>query len=833
MPVAAIAAGPVDFARQIRPILNRCAGCHGVQVQMSGLRLDRGEHALRGGYSGPAIRPGDSAGSKLIQMVSGAGKVVMPPDGPKLSADEIELLRNWIDQGAKWPVETAEPRETRRKSDHWSFQPVRRPDPPAVRNTAWVRNPIDRFIAAVLEREKIAPSPEADKATLLRRLHLDLTGLPPAPGELAGFLADRRANAYEAAVDRLLASPHYGEKWARHWLDLARYADSDGYESDLFRPHAWRYRHWVIDALNRDMPFDQFTIEQIAGDLLPGASTDQMVATGFHRNTLTNREGGVDTEEFRVEQVLDRTNTVGVVWLGLTVGCAQCHDHKYDPISQKDYYALAAFFNTAIEQDIEAPLPGELGPYLRARPQYEAKRKAIIQEYGLDVLQREWEGKLLEAASNRGRDPGWDTAWKFLGNNSNGGQAIVRLSPERRSLKQREQLMGWFLRFGITRMNLPKEKLEQVRSKWKELESTAPSISHAQAIREAFDPPKTHILMRGDFRQPGIEVEPGTPGVLAAFPMDEPRSRLGLARWLVSRKHTLTARIAVNRMWQEFFGRGVVRTSEDFGKQGEKPSHPELLDWLASEFMDRGWSMKQMQRLIVTSATYRQASDARADLQDRDAENSLLARQSRLRLPAELIRDAALAASGLLDPRIGGKSVRPPQPKGVAELGYADGFKWEESSGPDRYRRGLYIHFQRSVPYPQLMTFDAPNGVLSCSRRERSNTPLQALNLLNDPVFFEAAQALALRVLRESGGTSFRSRLNYLFRLCLGRDANQLEADSMSAYFERQQTLLNQRPEEAAAFFSHELDGIPSSEAATWVAASRAVLNLDEFLNRE
>ncbi len=698
-------------------------------------------------------------------------------------------------------------------ADRWSFVPPRHPEPPAVAKTAWIRNPVDRFVLARLEREGLAPSPEARKTALLRRISLDLIGLPPVPEEIAAFLADQRPDAYERAVDRLLASPHFGEKWGRHWLDLARYADSDGYESDLARPHAWRYRHWVIDALNRDMPFDEFTVEQIAGDLIPHASVEQRVATGFHRNALTNREGGVDTEEFRIAQMIDRTNAVGTTWLGLTVGCAQCHDHKFDPISQKEYYQLFAFFDTMKEEDIQAPLGGELGPYLRALPEYEARRHALFAEYGLVELEREWERKLLRAFQNRGEAPEWDTAWKFLGNNATGGQVMVRLEPGRRTAKQQEDLENFFVGNGLTKMGLEDKRVEEIRKKFKELQAAAPQISQAQTVSENEMPPTTRIMIGGEYGHWGRDVKPDVPARLPPLAAGTSPSRLALARWLVSRQNPLTARVAVNRIWQQLFDRGLVGTSDDFGVQGDDPSHPELLDWLAVEFMDRGWSVKEMIRLIATSATYRQSSNARRDLSERDPENILLARQSRMQLPAELIRDSALYAAGLLNMAVGGKSVRPPQPAGVAELGYSNAVKWPESEGADRYRRGLYIFFQRTVPYPQLVNFDAPAGNLSCSRRESTTTPLQALNLLNDPVFIEAAQGLAYRILHETPGTSraaFRERLDYAFNLCLSRPATASEAARLERLFDSQA-----KPEEA------------------WGAVARVILNLDEFLHRE
>ncbi len=812
-----LAAAGVDFARQVEPILRaRCYACHGAQTQQKGLRLDRSADAWRGSSAGPVILPGRGAASKLIQLVSGLpdGKV-MPPVGARLTPGEIAILRTWIDQGASWGPDRR----------HWAFEPVR----------SGPGGSIDRFVRDRLRSEGIQPSPEADRVTLVRRLSLDLTGLPPTPEETVAFLGDTRPDAYERVVDRLLASPHYGEKWARYWLDLARYADSDGYESDLPRPHAWRWRHWVIDAFNRDLPFDQFTLEQLAGDLLPGATVEQRVAPGFHRNTLTNREGGVDTEQWRIEQVLDRTNTFGTVWLGLTVGCAQCHDHKYDPISQQEYYRLFAFFNTAHEADIDAPLPGEMGPYLARRPGYAAQRQALLEEYRIPELQVEWERLLLHAADHPGESAAWDRAWKFFGNNTNGGQAVLRLDPGLRTPQQRDQLADYLIaRFneGFGRDRLKEHRIEELRKKLAELNAAAPALSQAPTLAEFGTPRASYILLRGDFRQRGEEVRPGTPAALHPLPPDPQPSRLTLARWVTAPDNPLTARVTVNRLWQELFGRGLVRTSEDFGTQGERPTHPELLDWLAAEFRARGWSMKQMIRLLVMSDTYRQSSRVRPELLSRDPDNTLLARQARLRLPAELVRDSALFAAGLLDTSLGGRSIRPPLPAGVAALGYAGGIKWVETPGPQLYRRGLYIHFQRTVPYPQLMNFDAPDGYLACSRRPRSNTPLQALNLLNDPVFFEAAQGLALRILREAP-PGVERRLRHGFQLCLARPPTARETEKMASYFDRQIALLRREPGAARALFPLALDGVEPTEAAAWTAASRILLNLDEFLTRE
>jgi len=825
----------IEYARDIEPLLaNRCYLCHGPQQQMSGLRLDQKDAALK------VIQPRNSAGSRLIHMVAGIDKKVMPPVGPRLTAAEIGLLRAWIDQGVEWPAPQNPPPGGQPQPTHWSFRKVTRPDPPAVTDRAWPRNPIDSFILARLDKEGIAPSPEASKTTLIRRLSLDLTGLPPTPREVEEFLHDNRPDAYQRLVDRLLDSPRYGEKWARYWLDLARYADSDGYEKDRSRPWAWRYRQWVIEAFNRDMPYDEFTIEQLAGDLLAKRTTDTLVATGFNRNTLTNREGGTDPEQFRDEQVLDRAATLGTVWLGLTVGCAQCHNHKFDPISQKEFYQLTAFFNTQEEANIPAPLPGEIGPYLAARPAYDRERQALLDQYGIPAVQADWETKLRSANLHPGEHEDWDFAYGELTHTVDNAKKVLFLDPAKRSEVQRVAMTDTLI---SSCGNLfPKDycaglKLGELRTKLNDLNSKTAQISYAPVLLENDTPPKTYVHIKGDWRDRGPEVEPGALSILPALPAppqstDAKPTRLTLARWLVSPENPLTARVAVNRIWQEIFGRGIVRTSEDFGTQGDRPTHPELLDWLASEFQNRGWSAKQMVRLMVTSSTYRQSANARPELASRDPENALLARQSRLRLPAEIVRDEALYAAGLLDLRIGGPSIKPPQPKGVAELSYQNSVKWVESTGPDRYRRGLYIHFQRTTPYPQLENFDAPSASLSCTRRERTDTPLQALNLMNDPVFFEAAQGLAFRVMREQEG-AFRDRLNYAYAVVLGRPPDAREAERMSKYFDESLHGLELQPETVAALFPNRIEGVPQVQAAAWVQLSRVLLNLDEFITRE
>ncbi len=808
-------------------------------MQMSSLRLDNRRDALAGGNTGPVIKPGNSAGSRLIQMVAGIeeGKI-MPPAGDPLSKEQIGLLRAWIDQGAEWPEEEraalVKTHEDPRRA-HWAFQPVKMPDLPAVKNSDWVRNPIDTFILGKLEAEGVQPSAEADRITLIRRLSFDLIGLPPTPEEVADFVSDPRPDAYERLVDRLLDSPHYGEKWARQWLDLARYADSDGYEKDNVRPYAWRYRQWVIEALNRNLPFDQFTIQQLAGDLLPNATLDQKIATGFQRNTLTNREGGVDNEEFRVEQVLDRTNTMGTTWLGLTVGCARCHDHKYDPISQREFYQLFSFFNRAREINIEAPAPGEMGVYLQAKPDYDKKRMALLEEYKVSEIQPEWEKKTLEASTHPGINVPYDVAWDTVGKMLDHGQEILLKEPAERTQKEQDRLTDHIIRFYMIaggKERYDALKFKELGEKLDQLSEQFPGLTEAPIIAENPRPPKTHILIRGDYLQPGVEVQPGTLSILPPMPDTAEPPRLRFARWLVSPDNPLTPRVTVNRMWQEFFGHGLVETSADFGIKGERPTHPALLDWLAAEFVMQKWDFKKMHKMIVVSATYRQSSKTRKELETRDPYNKWIARQSRLRLPAELVRDNALAASGLLDLTVGGKSVRPLIPKGVTDLGYGTSVKWKESEGSSRYRRGLYVFFQRTTPYPQLMNFDAPTSLLTCSRRDRSTTPLQALNLLNDPVFFEAAQGLATRVLRETSG-SLNERIRYAFELCLARSPKPGEMERLVRFYEEQKEYLRRNPEAAESLYAaHGVEGVDSVEAAVWVSISRALLNLDEFITR-
>ena len=831
----------VDFKRDIQPLFeSRCTLCHGEAQQLSGLRLDSRSAAMRGGSSGAVIIPHRSAESKLVRITAGAVKdLIMPPVGDRLSSQEVGLLRAWIDQGAAWPEEAetadAESGPAPDEPSYWAYRRLRSPALPQVADGNWVRNPIDRFILARLEREGVAPAPEAEPYSLFRRLHLDLTGLPPTPDQIAAYADDPSPDAYETWVDRLLDSPHYGEKWALQWLDLARYADSDGYEKDLVRPHAWRYRHWVINALNNDMPFDQFTIEQIAGDLLPHADTEQKVATGFHRNTLKNREGGVKIEQFRFEEVVDRANTVGTVWMGLTVGCAQCHDHKYDPITQKDYYSLFAFFNSADEVNIDAPLAGEMGPYLSQLPRYRAEREKLLRENRVYELMPPWEKKMRLAARNPGKWTDWDHARDALGKYLDNGHGIVEKDPAQRTGKETDGIVDHFVKNYhrvITKEFNEELNYEDIFEKLQQLKEEFPSISEAQTIAESPQGRKSHIHIRGVWNQKGNEVSPAVPAFLGSLPNAAEASRVDLAEWIVSENNPLTPRVTVNRIWQEYFGAGLVRTSENFGSQGEEPSHPALLDWLAADFVERGWSMKHVHKTIVMTATYRQSSTSRPEIDAGDPDNHLLARQRRLRLPAELVRDSTLAVSGLLYPKIGGRSVRPPLPEGVTGLSYADSIEWPESHGKDRYRRGLYVLLQRTIPYPQMAAFDATPREVALCRRERSNTPLQSLNLLNDPVFMEAAQALAVRILSEAEQT-FDDRLRYAFQIALARPPNDAELESLSGYYRRQMQIFEQESGAAEKLAPVEIAGVSRIETAAWTGLSSVLLNLDEFITRE
>ncbi|HEX8914754.1 MAG TPA: DUF1549 and DUF1553 domain-containing protein, partial [Humisphaera sp.] len=594
---------------------------------------------------------------------------------------------------------------------------------------------------------------------------LDLTGLPPTPEQIDAFVADKSLDAYEKQVDRLLASPAYGERWAKHWLDAARYADSNGYSIDAPR-EMWRWRDWVIAALNRDLPFDQFTIEQIAGDLLPNATDEQKIATGFHRNTQINQEGGIDPEQFRIEAVIDRVGTTGTVWLGLSVACAQCHNHKFDPIAQKEYYRLFAFLNNQDE------------------PTMKVGDAAQQQAHAAKVAAAEAEYKRLEAAAKAAPDKGKSVA--------------VELGIRKRELADLKKQTG----------------------------ATTLVLAERPTPRDSF------VFIKGDFTRPGEPVTPGTPAVLHPLKTTAAKpNRLDLARWLVDGDNPLTARVQVNRIWMRYFGRGIVETDNDFGTQGTPPSHPELLDWLATEFQRSGWSQKAIHRLIVTSGTYRQSSVARKDLAEADPYNKLLGRQNRVRLDAEVVRDVGLAASGLLVNKVGGPSVFPPQPDGVSSLGQVKR-EWKASTGPDRYRRGLYTFLYRATPHPLLAGFDAPDGTSTCTRRLRSNTPLQALTVLNDAAFVEMAQALAAKATAKAGDDAARAA--YMFRLATSRTPDAEETKILLGLLEKERKAFAADAKAASDLAGDRKpkDAKPE-EFAAWTIVARAVLNADEAITRE
>ena len=984
---SARAAGP-DFSRDVRPILsNRCFKCHGPDDthREAGLRLDHREDAMRPLDSGRrAIVPGHADDSELVARITSTDPdLVMPPPHTKatLSADEKMILAAWIAAGAEY-------------RPHWAFVKPVKPPAPAVTRADWPRGDLDRFVLARLEREGLAPAAEADRATLCRRLHLDLVGLPPTPAELDAFLADTAADAHEKLVDRLLASPRYGERWARRWLDLARYADTNGYEKDRDRP-MWPWRDWVIRALNDDMPFDAFTLRQIAGDLLPSATADDVLATGFHRNTMINEEGGIDPLEFRHLAMVDRVGTTGTAWLGLTVACAQCHTHKYDPISHTDYYALFALLNNADEpewtiagaerdarlaattrqiEEAWRALP-EKWPTPPARPDAgadEADRRAaarsarfeawsaaesaravdwrVVRPLGmtstmphlvvradgsilaggdttksdvytialpaaaepvramrLEVLADEsvpnhgpgmawYEGpkgefflsefevsaagrrvKVAKATASFG-DPkpaidgemssGWSTngdlgrshaavfqlaetvpagttleitlrferhfacalgcfrisvasrdGAEATGHSAAEEAALVKAAADR-SADERDLVMRRFLA-AAPELAGPVKEIRRLQDGLR-----AGQTALVLRERPADNPRRTCRHHRGEFTQPKEEVAAAVPAFLPQLPTDAPANRLALARWLVSPDNPLTARVTVNRQWQAFFGRGLVATLEDFGFQGDPPSHPDLLDWLAVTLVDDcGWSLKKLHRLIVTSATYRQSSAVAPGLGERDPRNVLLARGPRVRLEAEVIRDSLLQAAGLLSTKMYGPGVRPPQPEGVTEVAYGNP-KWGPSGGEDRHRRSIYTFQKRTAPFAMVTTFDGPTGESCVARREISNSALQSLTLLNDPMFLEAAQALGRAVL--AAGTDDAARLRDLGRRVLCREFDAEESQALLGYLAAQRERLAAGALDASTLAGG--GGADAAERAAWMLVARAVMNLDEAI---
>ncbi len=1026
---SANAQAKVDFARDIQPIFQAsCSPCHYGEKPKADLRLDSKAITAK------LVVPGNSKESRLLQRILGdGGEKRMPLGREALPTAQIELIKRWIDEGANWPDAASVDAKIQK---HWAFIPPVRPALPVVNNKAWVRNPIDNFILAKLEKEGLTPAAEADKTTLLRRLSLDLIGLPPTPEEVDLFLKDTSPRAYEKQVERLLASPHYGEKWGRHWLDASRYADSDGFEKDKMR-NAWFYRDWVINALNQDKPYDQFIIEQIAGDLLPNATQENLVATGFLRNSMINEEGGVDPEQFRMEAMFDRMDAVGKSMLGLTINCAQCHNHKFDPLKQEEYYRIFAYLNNSNEgsvivytpeeqmkranilsstREIEAKLQ-ELKPdwltqmnawedsvkndqprwqiiqpdvddisnggqkyfpqkdgsflaqgyaptkhkvkmtirtdvqnisalrlevmndpnlpmngpgrspkgtfgltdvYVEAAPASDAKKVTKIKIVGAtaDVNPPEKElDAMYDDKSKRRRvegpiafaiDDKEETAWgidvgaglrnvprkavfNFDQPIANAGETILTIYLSQRhggwnSDDNQNNNLGRF-RLSITtaqnakadpvpanvreifatlRQQRTKAQLDTVFSYWRttvqefanynqqiaKLWQEHPAGTSQLVLNERADGRTTSILKRGDFLRPDRAVTPGVPAFLNPLPNDAPPNRLSFAKWIVAPDAPTTARAAVNRIWQAYFGTGIVSTSEDFGKQSDAPSHAELLDWLAVELTDGTnpkpktqnpkWSQKNIHRLIVTSATYRQSSKVTPQLLEKDPFNRLLARGPRLRVEGEIVRDIALVASGLLNPKVGGASVFPPSPEFLYLPPASYGPKnWFEEKGENRYRRALYTFRYRSVPYPMLQTFDVPNGDVACVRRAKSNTPLQALTTLNETMFLEAARALAFKTIKDGGATDAQ-RVDYTFRRVLSRKPTQQEATELLALMQRQKerfaagelnpwNLATNDPDKSFVLPK----GITMDQLAALTAVARVILNLDEAITKE
>ena len=968
-----------DFTREVRPLLARyCFKCHGPdeKTRKARLRLDDPKVAHKS-----VIVAGKPDKSELVQRVfSNEADKVMPPPSTKtaLSKEQKELLKRWVAAGGKY-------------QQHWAFVPPKQTSLPAVTDRHWPANAIDHFVLARLEAQGLKPTPAADRFTLIRRLSLDLIGLPPSLEEVDAFVKDSSDRAYEKLVDRLLASPHYGERWARRWLDLARYADTNGYEKD--RPRTiWPYRDWVIRVLNADMPFDQFTIEQIAGDLLPNPTPEQVVATGFHRNTMINEEGGIDPLEFRYYAVVDRVNTTATTWLGLTLGCAQCHSHKYDPISQSEYFQMLAFLNNADEPDYYIPdakinrrrveieeklaqlwkeLPEKFPggpkvledhlaawvkqesdravpwqvlrpatmktnlPHLQVLPDdsvlasgdqtksdtYELTFRAPIKnvtalrlevlphdslpdrgpgrtyyegrkgDFFLSELSLSAQGKAIrinnvsddlsggasgKASARLSIDGNPATGWTTNNQPGQAHEAVFNFAEPvdfNRPVTMRMLFERYYssdlgrFRISITTAKkqavasnhgavietilakpadkrMPEEnqkllrrfleiapELAKARQDIDKLKASLPSFQITMVMKErpADNPRPTHRHHRGEYLQPKEKVEPGSLSTLHPFPKEAPRNRLGFARWLVAPENPLTARVTMNRQWQAFFGHGLVRTTQDFGIQGNLPTHPELLDWLAVEFMKQGWSLKKMHKLVVMSKTYQQSSRVTPELLKKDPENDLLARGPRVRLEAELIRDSLLQASGLLSHKKGGPSVFPPQPASVSTEGVYGPIKWEVSKGEDRYRRGLYTFLKRSIPYSMFATFDGATGDACLSRREVSNTSLQALTMLNDLVIIEAARALG-RTIADTPG-SMEKRLDALFRRCLTRPPTDEESAALLAFHDRQVKRLRDGKLDARV-----IAGSPDGDVvqrAAWTLVARVVFNLDEMITKE
>jgi mono/diheme cytochrome c family protein len=991
-PIAS-AAPPVDFQREVEPIFaEHCAQCHGVDAgeRKSGLRLDVRDAALKGGDSGaPAIVPGQPDQSELVRRITATDPdEVMPPPSYKkpLSAKEIETLQQWIRDGAKY-------------ESHWAFTAPQK----AALPEAGVTYPVDAFVASRLKERGLTLSPAAPAAALCRRLYLDLIGLPPSPEELAAF----EQQGFEAVVDKLLASERFGEKWARHWLDVARYSDTNGYEKDMPREQ-WKWRDWVVAALNRDLPYDRFLVEQFAGDLLPGATQDQIIATGFLRNSMINEEGAIVPEQFRMVEMFDRMDCLGKAVLGLTTQCAQCHSHKFDPLTQEEYYGMFAFLNNSYEAqswvytadqeqqiaDIHRRLQEAEERLRNQRPQWQQElaswEQSLVEKqplwepltatlletisglnhptqdadksilmighpssdvfmistpvfdgvtgvrfealnnrdlpfngpgrsrlgtWGINELEafikkpdgKDWERlKLVNASADfsepdkkyddgkrasgpvtyliDGKDETTWTADRGVGRRNQPSVAVVQFEQPLHFPPGTQLKLAWRMgdmlgcgRFSITRQPAPaappvshaamlalttpvagrsaqqnaaifaawrtslpeaKPTNDEINALWNTYPQASTSILHL-AEREPADRRQTNLLDRGNWDQPLRDVQPHTPAAFHPFPADAPRDRLGFAHWLTDARSPLTARVAVNRVWQAIFGTGLVETAEDFGTRAPVPEYRELLDWLAVDFMENGWSQKRLIRSIVTSSVYRQSSHASAELLERDPRNVWLARGPRFRADAEVVRDIALSVSGLLTNKLGGPSVIPPVPQNVLDYNFTYPGYWKPAEGPDRYRRALYGFRKRSMPDPVMANFDGPNGDFACARRVRSNTPLAALTALNEPIFVEAARAFALRVLREAGKNDIE-RAGYAFCLCTSRQPTDAERDSVLALLQsRRQRLADGwlNPREIATGDAGRLPALPPGttpqDAGAWVLTARVLLNLDETITKQ
>ena len=821
---------PIDFNRDIRPILaENCFYCHGQDgnKRQADLRLDLRDQAIKAN----AIQPGKSSESSIIARIQSenAEEQMPPPKSNRhLTVDQKRLLEKWIDQGANY-------------ADHWAFVAPVRPELPKLANPNWARTPVDHFVQAKLEAEGLTPSPEADRATLIRRLHIDLIGLPPTPEQVDAFVNDSDPKAYEKLVDQLLESKHYGERMALSWLDAARYADSNGFQQDG-DTWQWIWRDWVVRAFNENLPFDQFTIWQLAGDLLPNATNDQKIASGFNRNHLLNGEGGAIAEEQRFVVLFDRIDTTATTWLGLTMACAQCHDHKYDPITQVDYYSLLDAFNRVPETGTPQFFSSRIrvgAPFLEL-PTEEYKLKVADFDAQITVLEKE-AAPMIDASFM-----GW-RAGLFLDGEPADGKGLpddltkLLKKPEAERSNEEKVSVETLLR---------KYFDEKVKSS---IQYKSPAISKLSDLRKQLadykanslprvmimsddKPRESHVLSRGEYLKPTDKVTFNTPGFLPPLPADAPRNRLGFAQWLVSPEQPLTARVQINRMWQNLFGVGIVKTTEDFGVQGEYPMHMALLDWLAVEFRESGWDMKAMQRLLLNSATYRQSSRMTPELRTRDSENRLVARASRFRMPSLILRDWSLAAAQMLDPRIAGAPVYPYQPDGIWEslaITKERDFTYPASSGNDLYRRSLYTFWRRTVGPANM--FDASNRQTCRVRPSTTSTPLHALTTLNDPTWVEAARVLAEHSMKNSAVVA--DQIAFAFRKVLGRPPRDKELVTLEKAMQKQLAFYSEDLVSAKALV--EVGNAPRDTAlelpkhAALSAVCLAILNLDEAMTRE